>query len=274
MRRSREGHLLCGTRESPDCLRGWRCPTYLLYVDESGEVGPKDHFVLGGVAVRASQVRSVTRLIEEAIGRRLDEHLRAIELHTQHIRKGKGPWRAIPPSVKDGLLADVSRALGLFSAVQGCALFAVVRDPHAVPSSDSLERSFEELLLRFTLMLRRSDQGQSEEMGLVIADKARYEDTLQPLVQKWQWTSGTRFGRLARLAEVRLFIDSKASRLTQAADLVAHGVYRRYAANDTVIFDNLLPGFDSSEGVVHGLVHLVRNYMRCDCPACASRAAS
>lgn len=262
------------TRKPRLPLQAWRCLAYLLYVDESGDLDPNDHFVLGGVAVRDSQVRSITRLLEQDIPRHLDEHLRGIELHAQHIRKGKGPWRAIPPSVRHGLLEDVSRTLGRFSAAQGCALFSVARAPHAVRSADPLERCFEELLLRFTLMLRRGDQGQNEEMGLVIADKARYEDTLQPLVQRWQWTSGTRFGRLARLAEVPLFIDSKASRLTQAADLVAHGVYRRYAANDSGIFDGLLPGFDHSEGVVHGLVHLVRNYLRCDCPACVSRAAA
>lgn len=229
---------------------------------------------MGAVAVRDTEVRAVTRLIEADIARHLDEHLRAIEVHAQHIRKGKGPWRAIPAAVRDGLLESVAGTLGRFSADRGCALFAVARAPQAVPSADPLERCFEELLLRFTLMLRRLEVDAAPEMGLVIADKARYEDTLQPLVQKWQWTSGTRFGRLARLAEVPLFLDSKASRLTQAADVVAHGVYRRYAANDSMIFEHLLPGFDASEGVVHGLVHLVRSYMTCTCPACISRATT
>lgn len=274
--RSQEGYLLRGS--CPCALTAYparRFPAYLLYVDESGELqDPDDHFVLGGVAVRDSEVRSVTRLMERDVALHLDEHLRNIELHAQHIRKGKGPWRAIPPEVKSGLLESVAATLGGFSAEQGCALFAVVRAPRAVPSADPLERCFEELFLRFTLMLRRVEREHGQEMGLVIADKARYEDTLQPLVQRWQWTSGTRFGRLASLAEVPLFLDSRASRLTQAADIVAHGVYRRYAADDSMIFDKLLPGFDASEGVVHGLVHLVRRYLTCGCPACLSRAAA
>ena len=274
--RSQGGHLLCGLYLAAlAALAPGGRPAYLLYVDESGDLSdPQGHFVLGAVAVRDSEVRSLTRLIERLVARHLDEHLRGLELHAQHIRKGKGPWRSVPPRVKSGLLDDVSRALGSFSAQQGCTLFAVVRAPLAVPSSEPLERCFEELLLRFSLMLRRVHEGGRPEMGLVIADKARYEDTLQPLVQAWQWTSGTRFGRLSSLAEVPLFLDSRASRLTQVADLVAHGVYRRYAEDDSSLFDRLLPGFDRSEEVVHGLVHLVRNYLTCDCPACRSRAAA
>jgi hypothetical protein len=251
----------------------WRRTAYLLYVDESGDLAdPQDHFVLGAIAVRDSEVRSLTRLIERDVARHLDEHLRGLELHAQHIRKGKGPWRSVPPNVKSGLLSDVASTLGGFSAQQGCTLFGVVRAPLAVLSSEPLERCFEELLLRFSLMLRRVQESGRGEMGLVIADKARYEDTLQPIVQAWQWTSGTRFGRLASLAEVPLFLDSRASRLTQAADLVAHGVYRRYAADDSSMFNRLLPGFDKSEDVIHGLVHLVPNYLTCGCPACRSRA--
>ncbi len=82
------------------------------------------------------------------------------------------------------------------------------------------------------MLLRLRYEG-DDQLGLVIADKAKYEGVLQPIVQGWR-TRGTRFGRLGRLAEVPLFIDSKATRLTQAADFVAHGVYRYYTAGDTV----------------------------------------
>ena len=99
--------------------------------------------------------------------------------------------------------ASASERLG---RAKGPPSFAVARAPQAVPVADPLERSFEELLLRFTQMLIRISRDGAPEMGLVIADQARYEGTLQPIVQRWQWTVGTRFGPLTRLAEVPLFM--------------------------------------------------------------------
>jgi hypothetical protein len=36
----------------------------------------------------------------------------------------------------------------------------------------------------------------------------------------------------------------------------------------------MLGAFDTEGGVIHGLVHLVRDYRRCPCPACVSRATA
>lgn len=246
----------------------------LLYVDESGSLdNPEDHFVVGGLAIHETDVRALNRTLDSIAGRHLDEHLRQLELHAQWIRTGKGPWGRIPREVKQGILNDVSRLLGRFGGHHGYALFAVVRAPEAVPAADPLERTFEELLLRFTQMLIRLGRAGDEQLGIVIADEAKYEGVLQPLVQRWR-TSGTRFARLTRLAEVPLFIDSKATRLTQAADFVAHGVYRHYAAGDSTLFRPMLGAFDTEAGVLHGLVHLVRDYRRCPCAACVSRATA
>lgn len=244
---------------------------YLLYVDESGDLENEgDHFVVGAIAVHEARVRAFNRAIELVARRHLHHRL---ELHAQAIRTGKGPWGAIPRPVKQELLRDVPATLGTFARNPDFSLFAVARAPRAVPAADPLERTFEELLLRFTQMLIRLNRAGDDEHGLVIADKARYELTLQPIVQRWR-TSGTRFARLGRLVEVPLFIDSKATRLTQAADFVAHGVYRFYQHGDDSLFAPLLNGFDSVGGVRHGLVHLVRNYKRCVCPACVSRVVA
>lgn len=242
---------------------------YLLYIDESGDADASgDHFVVGGIAVHESRVRSLNRSLTTVVNRHLTVNL---ELHAQWIRAGKGPWGAIPRSVKQGLLADVPAALTTFTNTAGAALFAVARAPGAVPAADPLERTYEELLLRFTQMLvRLNRESGRDDHGIVIADEAKYESTLQPLVQRWR-TSGTRFAKLGRLVEVPLFIDSRATRLTQAADFVAHGVYRYYQAGDDSLFTPLLNGFDGVDGIRHGLMHLVRDYRRCPCAACVSR---
>lgn len=247
---------------------------FLLYIDESGSLeNPGDHFVVGGIAIHEADVRRFNRRIEDIVARHLDEHLRRLELHAQAIRTGKGPWGAIPHPVKQGLLADMCRLLGSFGGHHGNGLFAVVRAPNAVPSADPFERVFEELLLRFTQMLIRLRHAGDDQMGIVVADEARYEATLQPIVQRWR-DEGTRFARLGRLAEVPLFIDSRATRLTQAADFVAHAAYRMYAAQDPSLFQPMLNRFDTDRGVLHGLLHLIANYRTCICPACVSRATA
>jgi len=62
--------------------------------------------------------------------------------------------------------------------------------------------------------------------------------------------------------------------MTQAADFVVHAVYRHYAAGDSSLVAPMLRAFDTEGGVIHGLVHLVRDYRRCPCPACVSRATA
>ena len=75
--------------------------------------------------------------------------------------------------------------------------------------------------------------------------------------------------------EVPLFLDSKASRLIQLADLVAYTVFRCYTHSDDQdrgIVNRVLSSFDQEPyGPIHGLVHLVGNYRVCDCVACRSR---
>jgi hypothetical protein len=251
----------------------------LLYLDESGSLeNPGDYFVVGGVAVAEQDLDYLRRRIEGVARKHLLSHQLGLELHAQPIRTGKGPWGSIPRHAKAGLLADVPRLLGQFKSPtdRPYALFAVAKAPGSLPGVDPLERTFEEILLRFTEFLIRTSPEETVDLGLVIADKAKYELILQPLVTSWR-DFGTRRGtlkRLRRLAEVPLFVDSKATRLIQMADFVAHSVYRQYQASDSSLFAPLLPAIDSNAGVLHGLVHLRTAYRSCPCPACISRATA
>lgn len=55
----------------------------------------------------------------------------------------------------------------------------------------------------------------------MIFDKSTYEETIQNLATDFR-TVGHQWNVIANLAEVPLFLDSKASRLIQLADLVAY----------------------------------------------------
>lgn len=50
-----------------------------------------------------------------------------------------------------------------------------------------------------------------------------------------------------------MFLDSKASRLIQLADLVAFALFRAYEANDPMFYDVIRHCFDGEGGVEHGL---------------------
>jgi len=123
------------------------------------------------------------------------------------------------------------------------------------------------------LIRRRPTLG--TQVGIVVGDEAKYERYVQPLVQRWR-IGGTRFKRLTNLGEVPLFTDSHSTRLVQAADFVAHAIYRHYSAAQDDLFGPLLPRFDTADGVIHGLFHLASRHTRrtCPCPACVSRVTA
>jgi hypothetical protein len=66
-------------------------------------------------------------------------------------------------------------------------------------------------------------------------------------------TIGYTWGVIRNFSEVPLFLDSKASRLIQLADLVADSVFRSFEKGDSRFFQIIEPRFDSEGGIKHGL---------------------
>jgi hypothetical protein len=60
---------------------------------------------------------------------------------------------------------------------------------------------------------------------------------------------------VTNLAEVPVFLNSRASRLVQLADLIAYATFRNFNGNDPALFDLIVNRCDADQGVVHGLVH-------------------
>ncbi len=256
---------------------------FLLYVDESGNPKRDDEpFVLAGVAVHEAALNELRKQLRGTAARHLEPPLRGIELHAGHIRAGKGPWRGVPKKVRRELLEGLARNLGRCREIQRapCALFGVVAEPGVAPNQapqDRVVRAFEELFTRFDAFVEGTPlpepltgTSSATRHGMVVADKSRYESTLQPLTTIWR-TRGNRIRRLRSLCEVPLFCDSEASLLVQAADLVAYALWRGYARDDEGLLDLLAPGFDQRDGRLHGLFHYVRQYRRCPCRACRAR---
>jgi len=53
--------------------------------------------------------------------------------------------------------------------------------------------------------------------------------------------------------DVPVFLDSRASRLIQLADLVSYAIFRKYEHNDESLYSVIEGCFDAEGGVKHGL---------------------
>ncbi len=249
---------------------------HLLYVDDSGSVGnaSETHFILGGVAIFERGIYHVIKALDDVVaGFGLGGNPHDIELHGNEMYNGRSnPWSSVKRSVREQMIkAALNVIVTQRSAIR---LFGVAVNKAHIAPQDPVEYAFEEICNRFNLYLRRSNnrEGRSGQgqRGLVIMDESHHEQPLQALARHFR-VNGTRWGSLKSMAEVPLFVDSKASRAIQLADLVAYALWRKYESQDGRFFDSTIPFFDSEGGVIHGLVHTKPRSPQCFCPSCMSR---
>ncbi len=251
---------------------------FLLYIDGSGTASAPEeaNFVLAGVAVFERQIFHMIKGLDHLVDSFGLGPAEDIELHGSPMYGGKGaPWRAVP---KERRIEMMNQALAMLSsAAYSVRLFGVAVHKATTTPDDPVEYAFEEICNRFNLYLnrlyrKRGGRDEDRQKGLVVMDESHYEQPLQALAKEFR-INGTRWGHLRNMAEVPLFVDSRASRLVQLADLVAFALWRRYEHQDSRFFDPIVSRFDSDGGVIHGLVHRTRNSPICYCPACMSRQA-
>ena len=103
--------------------------------------------------------------------------------------------------------------------------------------------------------------------------KSDQENRLQSLAFEFR-NFGNRWGTMTNLADVPFFVDSRATRCIQYADLVSYAMWRKYEENDGEFFQLIENWFDSHNGVVHDLHHFRHRDDFCDCPSCVTRQAN
>lgn len=222
---------------------------YILYADESGAAGDRHQrfFVLAGIAVFDRQTWWLSRELDHLVSR-LFPHQPEVELHGNHILQGKGIWRSLPVKSR---IAAYQEALALVKA--SMPLFGVGVERAFLTGRDPVEYAFEQMCSRFDMYLGRHYKRRNDpQRGLIVFDKTSYETSLQGLAAGFR-TVGHRFGKVRNLSEVPLFLDSRASRLVQLADLVAYALFRFLEHQDQRFFPLIEPRFDTEGGVKHGL---------------------
>jgi hypothetical protein len=186
----------------------------------------------------------------------------SLELHASPMRSGKNEWRKFKREERENAIVE---ALSVGVAQQNrhnVRLFGAVIRKSDLPA-DPAETAFTQLYNRFDQFLRRLHLSGNTQRGIMIFDKTSIEPRIQTLAREFK-TSGHPWGHNRNYAEVPLFLDSKASRLIQLADLIAFAIFRHFEHRDSKYFDVIRHCFDEDGGVVHGLHVFERNAGRPD----------
>lgn len=239
---------------------------YLLYLDDSGSVGASsdEYIVLAGLAVFERQVYWRSKDLDDLAARISPDNPDSMEFRGSDIRTGKKRWRKFRRQEREQMYMD---ALGIVAMSNLVTVFAAAIHKASVLPEDPMEYAFEQMANRFDRYSGRLHDSGNTQRGLIVLDKSSAERALQGLTHKFRRT-GHRWGRLHNMADVPFFVDSKATRTIQFADLIAHATRRYYENGDAALFDVFSRRFDATGGAVHGLVHYAPTGSRCDCPAC------
>ena len=152
-------------------------------------------------------------------------------------------------------------------------LFGIAIDTKYV-NEPPYELAMEQLLARFNIFLSRMGTSQSGglvDSGMTIVAHSTYQDSLQRH-NSILWEKRNRWGGdLRQQLGVPAFAPVEGWRPLQLADFIANAVFRRYEREATEQFDLIARKFDSSDGVLHGLIHYHGNRQLCTCVSCWTR---
>ncbi|MGA9796211.1 MAG: DUF3800 domain-containing protein [Rhizomicrobium sp.] len=243
---------------------------FLLYLDDSGSVKNEEdkHIILAGVCVFERLPHWLSRALENLAKEIWPNDSAAIEFRGVNIFAGRKQWRDVK---KDRRTEIYKAALQILAQSTHVRLFGAAIHKAALSPADPMEFAFEQISNRFDRMLGRLYKAGNTQRGLIVLDKSSYETSLQALALNFR-KDGHRWGQTHNLSEVPLFVDSRATRMIQFADLIAYALRRYYEKGDARFIDILSPKFDSEGGVIHGLVHFVPPGSRCNCISCRQKS--
>jgi hypothetical protein len=245
---------------------------HILYLDESGNSkspGEK-YFVLAGVSVPETSVRWLSHQLNKVAQTLEPTRPEEVELHAAEIFRGAiTPWKEMTRPQRIQSIKSVLQVLN--DAHSTIKLFAVAIHKNSFPEEDVVLKSYERIASAFNNYIEHLPD-KEKQLGIIVIDKSSYEEGLQELAASIR-REGNRWGSYNKsICEVPLFVDSRAARIIQLADHIAYAVYRRYNAEDLAYFNLIDSRFDqSSDGVMHGLIHYQTYIRNCTCPACITR---
>jgi len=228
---------------------------HLLYVDESGSASDSSqkHFILAGVSIFERQTHWIEQHLNQIAVRFDPVEPHSLELHGSPMRSGKGGWRKVPAADREQAIKDALQLAIASQSFNNVRLFGSVVNKSKLSGVDPVFQSFEQVTSRFDMFLqRRHTKYNDTQRGIMLCDESSAENRIQTLAREFKY-NGHSFGKTRNYSEVPVFLNSKASRLIQLADLVAYAMFRHYELGDSQYFDIFKNRFDSDGGIVHGL---------------------
>jgi hypothetical protein len=234
---------------------------YLLYLDHSGSIEDPTHthVVLAGVAVFERQTHWLSSALDEIAKRFNTQEPHLIELHGSPMHGGRKPWRRYPVINRIRAISD-SLAVARDSHSSN-VLFGAVIKKAAVAPEDAVLLAFEYVCSAFDRFLGRMHKKGDTQRGIIVLDKAAYESEIQNLASDFR-RIGHRWGVIRNLSEVPMFLDSRASRMIQLADLIAFSLFRFYESKDDRFVNIIESRFDRYGGATPGLVYVDKRPQR------------
>ncbi len=228
---------------------------HLLYLDDSGSAShpTQQYFVLAGLSVFERSTHWVEQELNQIALRfaRDSDSPYDIELHASPMHSGKSAWRG---HLKTRRIDAIKDSLSIICKhhPRDVRLFATVLKKSNFSGQDIIEEAFTQLCSRFDQYLMRLYRNtQDPQRGLILFDKSSTEARIQTLARDFKY-SGHQYGRTRNYADVPVFLDSKASRLIQLADLVAYAIFRHFEYQDSQFYQVIENCFDAEGGVFHG----------------------
>ena len=233
---------------------------HLLYLDESGSLSDPNqkYFILAGLSIYERQGYWLSQELDKIAARFNPAEPQSIELHGSPMLQGREEWKAFTYNSR---LEAMNDALSMFAKSHPSnRLFAAIVSKSKISPQDPIEYAFEQVCSRFDQYLMRLHHKNDTQRGVIICDRTTVENekSLQALKMNFREV-GHRWGILRNLSEVPLFIDSRASRLIQLADLIAYTLSRHFERSDSRLYDIISSRFDESDGRIHGLYHLPKD---------------
>jgi hypothetical protein len=242
---------------------------HLLYLDDSGFVNnaADRQIVLAGLSVFERIPYWLSSRLDELAAELWPDHPQALEFRGSDIMSGRKHWRGIR---RDAREAAYERALRILTTSRERRLFGAVIHKAAMSPNDPMEFAFEQVCNRFDRFLGRLHRRNDTQRGLIVLDESAHETALQRLAREFR-AVGHRGGGLHNLSEVPLFVDSRATRMIQYADLIAFELRQYHERGNAQFFNIIAEKFDNEGGVVHGLVHFTPQDLVCNCFSCRQR---
>ncbi len=228
---------------------------HLLYADESGSIADpgQRYFVLAGLSVFEREPHWIEQELDRIATRFNPNQPHLIELHGSPMRTGRAGWDQYPRADREQAMLDALKCGISDRHPRYVRLFGAVLQKQNFAGEDIAKVAFEQLSSRFDHFLGRlHNQKHDTQRGLILFDKSSTEQRIQTLAREFKY-AGHSYGVTRNYAEVPVFVDSRASRLIQLADLIAYALFRHFEHGDSKYYQVIEGRFDAEGGVVHGL---------------------